>query len=154
MKLTTHLQLVPRWRKHGSIHPPPSPIRLHGAVLNLLSTGTTLPLTCIFFLSLLGVEPPWISYRNVHLKHPVRLDATHSCIAICRGIWDVPCYKLQSIWFICCWAIGIQTRYDLIRRNLLPYMIWRCVVLYKYIDVSEEPHTFLPNYTASHPRRQ
>jgi hypothetical protein len=38
---TTHLQLVPRSRKCGSIHP--LPIRLHGVVLNSLSTGTTLP---------------------------------------------------------------------------------------------------------------
>jgi hypothetical protein len=39
VKLTTHLQLVPRSRKCGYIHPPP--IRLHGVVLNYLSTGTT-----------------------------------------------------------------------------------------------------------------
>jgi hypothetical protein len=32
VKLTNHLQLVPRSRKYGSIHPPP--IRLHGVVLN------------------------------------------------------------------------------------------------------------------------
>jgi hypothetical protein len=32
VKLTTHLQLMPRSRKCGSIHPPP--IRLQGAVLN------------------------------------------------------------------------------------------------------------------------
>jgi hypothetical protein len=36
MTLTTHLQLVPRSRKRGSIH-------LHGVVFNYLSTGTTLP---------------------------------------------------------------------------------------------------------------
>jgi CTP:phosphocholine cytidylyltransferase-like protein len=45
VKLTTHLQLVPRSRKRGSIQPflPPPPIRIHGAVVNLLSTGATLP---------------------------------------------------------------------------------------------------------------
>jgi hypothetical protein len=36
------VQLVPRWRKCGSTHP--LPIRLHGVVLNYLSTGTTLTL--------------------------------------------------------------------------------------------------------------
>jgi hypothetical protein len=41
VKLTVHLQLVPRSRKCGSIHP--LPIRLHGVVLSYLSTGTTLP---------------------------------------------------------------------------------------------------------------
>jgi hypothetical protein len=41
MKLTTHLQLVPRSRKYGSIHP--LPLRLHGVVFNYLSKGTTLP---------------------------------------------------------------------------------------------------------------
>jgi hypothetical protein len=41
VKLTTHLQLVPRSRKCGSIHP--LHIRLHGVVLNSLNTGTTLP---------------------------------------------------------------------------------------------------------------
>jgi hypothetical protein len=35
------LQLVPRSRKSGSMHPPP--IHLHGVVLNLLIPGTTLP---------------------------------------------------------------------------------------------------------------
>jgi hypothetical protein len=32
VKLTTHLQLVPRSRKRGSLHP--LPIHLHGVVLN------------------------------------------------------------------------------------------------------------------------
>jgi hypothetical protein len=41
VKVTTHLQLVPRSRKCGSIHP--SPIRFDGVVLSYLSTGTTLP---------------------------------------------------------------------------------------------------------------
>jgi hypothetical protein len=42
VKLTTHLQLVPRSRKVDLyIH---SPLRLHGVVLKLLSTGTSLPL--------------------------------------------------------------------------------------------------------------
>jgi hypothetical protein len=41
-KLTTHLQLVLRSRNCGSVHP--LPIRLHGVVLDQLSTGTTLPL--------------------------------------------------------------------------------------------------------------
>jgi hypothetical protein len=40
VKLTTPLHLVPRSRKCGSIHP--LPIRLHGVVLNSLSTGSTL----------------------------------------------------------------------------------------------------------------
>jgi hypothetical protein len=40
VKLTTHLQLMPRSRKCGSIHP--LPISLHGVVLNQLSSGTTL----------------------------------------------------------------------------------------------------------------
>jgi hypothetical protein len=48
VKLNTHLQLVPRSRKCGSIHP--LPIRLHGVVLNYLSIGTTLP-----FLPLISV---------------------------------------------------------------------------------------------------
>jgi hypothetical protein len=43
VKLTTHLQLVPRSRKYGSIHP--LPICFHGVVLNYLSTGTTLTFT-------------------------------------------------------------------------------------------------------------
>jgi hypothetical protein len=34
MKLTTHLQLVPRSRKCVSIHPPPPPICFHDVVLN------------------------------------------------------------------------------------------------------------------------
>jgi hypothetical protein len=41
VKLTTHLQLVPRSRKCGSTCP--LPIRVHGVVVNYLSTGTTLP---------------------------------------------------------------------------------------------------------------
>jgi hypothetical protein len=40
VKLTTHLHLVLRSRKPGSIHP-----HLHGIVLNYLSIGTTLPFT-------------------------------------------------------------------------------------------------------------
>jgi hypothetical protein len=52
MKLTTHLQLVPRSRKCNLyIH---SIIRLHGVVLNSLSTGKTLPFTYVvinFYLS-------------------------------------------------------------------------------------------------------
>jgi hypothetical protein len=43
VKLTTHLQLVSKSRKCGSIHP--LSIRLHGVVLNYLSTGTTLPIS-------------------------------------------------------------------------------------------------------------
>jgi hypothetical protein len=42
LKLTTHLELVPRSRKCGSAHP--LPMQLHGVVLNYLSTGTNLPL--------------------------------------------------------------------------------------------------------------
>jgi hypothetical protein len=43
VKLTSHLQRVPRSRKCGSIHPlPHTP---HGIMLNLLSTGRTLPFT-------------------------------------------------------------------------------------------------------------
>jgi hypothetical protein len=38
VKLATNLKLVPRSRKCGFIY---SPIRLHGVVLNSLSTGTT-----------------------------------------------------------------------------------------------------------------
>jgi hypothetical protein len=41
MKLTTHLQLMQRSRKRGSIHQ--LPIRLHDVVLNSLSTGNILP---------------------------------------------------------------------------------------------------------------
>jgi hypothetical protein len=43
MKITTHLQLVPRSRIHGSIHRLHSPIHLHGIVLNQLCTWTNLP---------------------------------------------------------------------------------------------------------------
>jgi hypothetical protein len=42
MKLTTYLQLVPRLRRCGFVHP--LPMCLHGIVLNYLSVGTTLPL--------------------------------------------------------------------------------------------------------------
>jgi hypothetical protein len=41
MKLTTHLQLVLRSRKCGSIHP--LPMCLHGIVLSYLGSGTTSP---------------------------------------------------------------------------------------------------------------
>jgi hypothetical protein len=40
--LATHLQIVPRPRKYGSIHP--LLICFHGVVFNYLSTGATLPL--------------------------------------------------------------------------------------------------------------
>jgi hypothetical protein len=42
VKLTTHLQPVPRSRNHGTVHP--FPIHLHGVLLNGLSKGTSLPL--------------------------------------------------------------------------------------------------------------
>jgi hypothetical protein len=42
VKLTTHLQLMPRSGKRGSIST--LPIRLHGVVLNWLSTGTAVTL--------------------------------------------------------------------------------------------------------------
>jgi hypothetical protein len=41
LNLNSHLQLVPRSRKHGSIHPPP-PIFLQGVVLRYLSKRKTL----------------------------------------------------------------------------------------------------------------
>jgi hypothetical protein len=41
VNLTTHLQLVPRWRKMWILHYY-SHIRLHGAVLNTVTIGTTL----------------------------------------------------------------------------------------------------------------
>jgi hypothetical protein len=45
MKLTNHLQIVPRSRKRRLyIH---SPIRLHGVVLNELSKETSLPIDSI-----------------------------------------------------------------------------------------------------------
>jgi hypothetical protein len=56
VKLTTHLQLVPRSRRRGSIRP--FPIRLLYVLLNQLNTGTTLllliltPPTAAFFLIL------------------------------------------------------------------------------------------------------
>jgi hypothetical protein len=46
--MTTHLKLVPRSRKRGSIHPLTK--RLPGVVLDWLGTGTTLP-----FLSVSGL---------------------------------------------------------------------------------------------------
>jgi hypothetical protein len=46
VKLTTHLQLVPRSRKCSYIHLPP-PTSLHGIVLNYLSTSITLPFLTI-----------------------------------------------------------------------------------------------------------
>jgi hypothetical protein len=52
VKMTTHLQLVPRSRKRGSIHPFRQ--RLHGVVLNCLNTGTTLPF--IFLMRQIGIS--------------------------------------------------------------------------------------------------
>jgi hypothetical protein len=47
MKLTTHLQLVPKSRKCGSLHLFPVHFHAIQAVLSQLSTGTTIPYTCI-----------------------------------------------------------------------------------------------------------
>jgi hypothetical protein len=52
-----NLQLVPRSRKCGSIHP--LPIRLHGVVLNWLSTGITLPLPLDANIMIAGVKNPF-----------------------------------------------------------------------------------------------
>jgi hypothetical protein len=48
VKLTNHLQLLPRLRIRGSIHS--LPIRLNGVVLHYLSAGTTLSLPISYFL--------------------------------------------------------------------------------------------------------
>jgi hypothetical protein len=72
VKLTTHLQLVPRSRKCGSIHP--LPIRLHGVVLNWLSTGTTSPLPQLCrsarstVLHIGGVLQPRYTYSKLSVK--------------------------------------------------------------------------------------
>jgi hypothetical protein len=55
VKLTIHLQLVPRSRKCGSIDP--FPIHLHGVVLNSLSIGTSF-------------------YWNTLVLYPVRQDGS------------------------------------------------------------------------------
>jgi hypothetical protein len=60
VKLTSHLQLVPKSRKRGSIHP--LPIRLHDVVLIWLSTGTTLP---FFFLHLCS---KWKQWNRISVK--------------------------------------------------------------------------------------
>jgi hypothetical protein len=46
VKLTTHIQVVQRPRKRGRIYPLFH--KLHDVVLNLLSTGTTLPFPYIY----------------------------------------------------------------------------------------------------------
>jgi hypothetical protein len=66
VKLSTYLKLVPRSRKCGSIQL--LPIRLHGVVLNQLSTGTTLllPLPC-YYSCYTELNPP---------SEAIRLSAT------------------------------------------------------------------------------
>jgi hypothetical protein len=62
VKLSTHHELLPRSRKHGSIHH--SPIGLRGVVLNQLTTGTTL----------LSVQDIWV-VRNTDTSDSRWLDA-------------------------------------------------------------------------------
>jgi hypothetical protein len=82
VKLNTHLQVVPRTRKCGSIHTPP--MRLHGVVLNSLSTGTTLLIytaPCNMFLCFKRYRRQRISVRNSYLRQDVwdRTENRHCC---------------------------------------------------------------------------
>jgi hypothetical protein len=64
VKLTTHLQLVPRSRKYGSIHPlPHMPLYV---VLNLLSTETNLPFILLMLMNVLYhcVSNWWVAERR------------------------------------------------------------------------------------------
>jgi hypothetical protein len=70
LKLTIYLQLMPRSRKRGSIHP--LPVHLHGVVPNNLSTGTNLPFLPLnyFTLKLKRLKfPPDLSLSPALLMH-------------------------------------------------------------------------------------
>jgi hypothetical protein len=55
VKLTSHLQVVPRTRKRGLVHP--FPIHFHGVVLNLLSIDTaSIFLSLLLLKKIVGLE--------------------------------------------------------------------------------------------------
>jgi hypothetical protein len=79
VKLTTHFQLVPRSRKYGSIHP--LPIRIHGVVLNSLSTGTTFPFYLYVYYSLAASNRMCLYVCcEPHQKSKISYKAYKDCI--------------------------------------------------------------------------
>jgi hypothetical protein len=85
VKLTTHPQLVPRSIKCGSTHPPP--IRLHGVVLNYLSTGTTLHFT---------LQLIFISYTVRFLRLFSYSAEAYLCLRFCNYIASTCLRSLPS----------------------------------------------------------
>jgi hypothetical protein len=74
--MTTHFRIMPRLKKIGSIHP--LPIRLYEAVLNYLSTGTTIPFLSPKPFLQPALSSPTIPWQRLLTEKILQLDALNS----------------------------------------------------------------------------
>jgi hypothetical protein len=151
VKLTAHLQPVPRSRKLGSIHP--LSIRLHGVVLKYLSTGTILP----FFTNLKVTTHLWGNdAESISSPPPTPKISVFTEVypkVYCKYVLFVDQFpgKINTIlWFNCCGTVIHEHCYmeqsstSLIVRTCLPsslFALWTKVsVRRQYLKLHSKWH--------------
>jgi hypothetical protein len=128
VKLTTHLQLVPRSRKRGSILPPP--IRFHGVMLNYLNTGINLPL--ILFSHLILGFPNGLFSLVIRLKFCMHFFSSLLCRATYRGI----CPTIIYIYICVCVCVCVCKLYFATELNSSNYLSKQnCQIIKKLVSL-------------------